>query len=316
MIALRLSRGAFSICAAAAMLTGCGGGHGAGALGMQGLTPAASQSASRRSWMNPGAKSRKLLYVSGGNFNEVFVYTYPKSKLVGTLTGFQYPASPCTDKDGDVWIPNWDGANIVEYAHGGTSVISTLSVPNMTPGDCSVDPTTGNLAVVGYSENSTSGTLAIYVGAKGSPRIVPVDSTGSVSCTYDDKGNLFVDGQGFSEKPPFVFGEVRKGEWKFKPIQLHPVPFQPGAVRWDGKYVAVAVASLFTALLYATAKRPRSAATTSMISTGLAGCGSRATRSSLRICSGRGTIRRLCSTHTQPVASRLAPSRAPTTNRA
>ena len=74
--------------------------------------------------MNPGAKSRKLLHVSGGNFNEVFVYTYPKSKLVGTLTGFQYPASPCTDKDGDVWIPNWDVANIVEYAHGGTSVIS------------------------------------------------------------------------------------------------------------------------------------------------------------------------------------------------
>ena len=97
--------------------------------------------------------------------------------------------------------------------------------------------------MVGYSENSTSGTLAIYVGAKGSPRIVPVDSTRFVSCTYDDKGNLFVDGQGFSEKPPFVFGEVRKGEWKFKPIQLHPVPFQPGAVRWDGKYVAVAVAN-------------------------------------------------------------------------
>jgi hypothetical protein len=249
MNALRLSRAAFSICAAAAMLTGCGGGQSAGTLGMQSLTPPASQSEHQRPWMNPGAKSGKLLYVSGGNFNDVFVYTYTRPKLLGTLTGFQYPASPCTDRNGNVWIPNFKGTTIVEYAHGGTSVISTLSVPNMSPGDCSVDPTTGNLAVVGYGDNSTSGSIstsggiAIYVGAKGSPRIVRVGFPGTSSCTYDDKGNLFVDGQGFSEKPPFVFGEVRKGEWKFKPIRLHPVPFQPGAVRWDGKYVAVAVAN-------------------------------------------------------------------------
>jgi hypothetical protein len=255
MIALRLSRGAFSICAAAAILTGCGGGQGVGALGMQGLTPPASQSARQRSWMSPGAKSGDLLYVSGGSFNDVFVYTYTRPKLVGTLTGFQYPASPCTDRNGNVWIPNFKGTNIVEYAHGGTSVISTLNVPNMSPGDCSVDPTTGNLAVVGYGENSTSGSIAIYVGAKGSPRIVPDDSLGAVSCTYDDQGNLFVDGYGYNSMSPFVFGEVPKGEWKFKAIGLHPIPFQPAAVRWDGKYVAVAV----TGYIYRFAIRDRKA---------------------------------------------------------
>ena len=197
--------------------------------------------------MDPGATRRDLLYVAGGsNSNEVFVYTYPRPKLVGTLTGFKYPVSPCTDRKGNVWIPNYYGANIVEYAHGGTSVISTLSVPNVSPFDCSVDPTTGNLAVVGYGENSTSGSIVIYVGAKGSPRIVPVDFSTTFSCTYDDKGNLYVDGFGWSEMPAFVFGEVAKAEWKFKPIQLNPIPFQPFPVRWDGKYVAVAnIASIY-----------------------------------------------------------------------
>lgn len=242
MIGLRLSRNAFSICTAAAMLFGCGGGQAVGPLTMQGLTPPARRSPHQRSLMNPRAVGGDLLYVSGGFISsDVFVYTYPRPKLTGTLTGFQEPTDPCTDKKGNVWIPDFRAADIVEYAHGGTSAISTLTVPNVSPLDCSVDPITGNLAVVGYGQGSRSGpgSIVIYRRAKGSPRIIPVNFSETSSCTYDDKGNLFVDGFGFSEMPPFVFGEVRNGESKFRTIQLKPIPYQPFPVRWDGKYVAV-----------------------------------------------------------------------------
>ncbi len=40
-----------------------------------------------RSWMDPDAKSKDLLYVTNPGANEVLVYSYPQDKLVGTLGG-------------------------------------------------------------------------------------------------------------------------------------------------------------------------------------------------------------------------------------
>ena len=117
------------------------------------------------------------------------------------------------------------------------------------------------------ARKSTSGTLAIYVSTKGSPRIVPVDSTGSVSCTYDDHGEPLVDGaKALARNLRLCLAKFVRVNGSSNQCSC-TVPSASGvAVRWDGKYVAVAeVAILFTALLYATAKRPRSAATTSMI---------------------------------------------------
>ena len=93
-------------------------------------TAIAAHSNDGRSWMDPDAKTKDLLYVTNPGLNEVLVYSYPQSKLVGTLTQFYFvPDGVCTDKKGDVWIVNNNAQEIVEYKHGGTTQIASLSDP-------------------------------------------------------------------------------------------------------------------------------------------------------------------------------------------
>ena len=103
-----------------------------------------------RSWMAPDAATHALLYVSDYGANDVFVYSYPDDKLVGTLTGFKGADGICVDKKGDVWIVNnnesHSGEDAVEYKHGGKKPIATLEIGAGYAVRCSVDPTTGNLA--------------------------------------------------------------------------------------------------------------------------------------------------------------------------
>ena len=83
-------RYALSSCVAAAMLAGCGGSQPPiGVLGAAPQTSAVARHADRgKSWMLPEAKSKDLLYVSTSD--SVYVFSYPKGTLVGTLTGFDY----------------------------------------------------------------------------------------------------------------------------------------------------------------------------------------------------------------------------------
>lgn len=88
--------------------------------GLQATRPAA-----KRSWMAAGAaKQPNLLYVSNSGSGSVTVYTYLNGGgllLVGTLSGFSLPAGMCTDKAGDVFIPDYGRRKIFEYAHGGST---------------------------------------------------------------------------------------------------------------------------------------------------------------------------------------------------
>lgn len=194
-----------------------------------------------RSWMLPEAKREDLLYVSDGGSGSVLVYSYPKAKLVGKLIPFNSPAGMCADGNGNVWITNFDGRSIVEYAHGGSDPISTLEAPNISPQDCSIDPTSGNLAVVGYGPEKPNvpGSILVYAGARGTPKVYRVKFGETSFCGYDNKGNLFVDGFGYNEQPSFAFGEIPNGGSKFKRISLHYSIGYPGPVQWDGKYVMV-----------------------------------------------------------------------------
>ena len=86
-----------------------------------------------RSWMAPQAKRDSLLYITDVGTNAVYAYSYPKGTLLGTLTGFDAPFGECVDNKGDVFIANIEASNILEYAHGGTSPIATLSDPATSP---------------------------------------------------------------------------------------------------------------------------------------------------------------------------------------
>jgi hypothetical protein len=197
-----------------------------------------------KSWIAPDAKKKDLLYISDQGAGAVYVYSYPKStgkkypKLEGTLTGFDIPQGDCADKAGNVWITNQVPPEIIEYAHGGTSPIATLSDSGY-PAGCSVDPTTGNLAVTNTCSYPSCGTgsVAIYVDAMGTPTLyTDPDITSYFFDSYDNKGNLFVDG---INNGPFQFAELPSGSGTFTNISLNESIGYPGGVQWVGTYVAV-----------------------------------------------------------------------------
>jgi hypothetical protein len=192
--------------------------------------------------MDRKAMKGDLLYLSDGG-GYVYVYSYPKGELVGTLTGLNLPQGECVDKAGDVFITNTNLSQILEYAHGGTEPIATLSDPGEYPVGCAIDPTTGNLAVTNLSAYGSGPTnsVSIYKGATGRPQMfTDPDIYFMFFCGYDKKGNLFVDGQHFGGGGHgFQLAELRAGSSTFVNIAVPVVVDFPGAVQWEGTYVAI-----------------------------------------------------------------------------
>jgi len=223
------------------LLAGCGGSQTTSTLAMMPQTPAGSASGSRRgSWMAPDAKHQDLLYISDLATSDVYVYAYRSGALEGTLTGFSAPHGECVDAAGDVFITNTNAASVLEYAHGGSSPIATIQDPNQSPAGCSIDPTTGTLAVtsVGGTQGSSPGNVAVYKNAKGAPKIYSNASFYSyVKCTFDATGNLFVDGTAHTGN--FEFAELPAGGKTLGTVTLSQSIQIAGAVQWDGKHVAV-----------------------------------------------------------------------------
>ncbi len=189
--------------------------------------------------MVPEAKKTNLLYVSDDK-GKVYIFSYPAGKPMGTLTGFNGPAGLCSDANGDVFIADTGDQNILEYAHGGKQPISTLQDFGAFPNGCSVDPTTGNLAVTNYSSNPVGpGSVAIYSGAQGSPTFYTADNFNVyLFCGYDGKGNLYIDGLNSGTTQPLL-AELPSGGTSFTGIALDRSIGLLGAIQWDGKNVAV-----------------------------------------------------------------------------
>ncbi len=181
--------------------------------------------------MLPDAPSQDLLYVS--NLKRVTVYSYPHGRLEGSIEGFYGAQGECLDKKGDVFVTNLGTNQIIAYAHGAWKPLRALP-GHALPEGCSVNPLTGDLAAA-----DSDGTIAIYQNARGKPRIdthSPLKQ--AFSCSYDDHGNLFVDGvRGDSSK--FMLLELPKSGGGLKPVTLDQRMGYPGGVQWDGKYLAV-----------------------------------------------------------------------------
>jgi len=239
MMRLGFGRQALGIGLAVALLAGCGGQT--SSPGTMGLMPS-GRAAHGGSWMKPGTSGSDLLYVSSRH-GDVYVFTYPGGTPVGTLTGFENPLGVCSDKNGNVWItntkPSGTSGYLLEYAHGSTSPIAMLSDPNEAPQDCSVDATTGNLAVAnGCDGGSCNATIGIYVNAQGTPTLYstnpPMGAPYTIS--YDGAGDVFVVGFEGVYKQGITW--LPKGGSTVKVFPLRPHVF-PRGVRWDGKYLVI-----------------------------------------------------------------------------
>jgi DNA-binding beta-propeller fold protein YncE len=182
-----------------------------------------------------------LLYVTDTITNDLYVFSYPKGKLLQTIPYLNVPAGECVDATGNVFVTNTGGSEILKFAHGGTTAIATLKDPGFFPIGCAIDPASGNLAVANFApSSSTRGNVVIYKHAKGRPtgNYTDPNMSNMQLCAYDDKGNLFVDGSGLSSYS-FAFAELPKGGKKLKDIALdQPITFG-GGVAWDGAHVTV-----------------------------------------------------------------------------
>jgi hypothetical protein len=189
-----LNRFALSFCVMIIMLAGCS--RSQPLIGAPGATPTRNKLESRAPRVNTG--NDDLIYASGPF--ETYILSYKSGMVVNTIDTTNEEGL-CSDKHGNVFAPHVNF--IYEYAHGGTTPIATLGDEGYRPVGCSVDPTTENLAVANYrtsAMSSQAGNIAIYKRSKGNPEFYsePVIQY-YLSCSYDDVGNLFLDGRNASE---------------------------------------------------------------------------------------------------------------------
>jgi hypothetical protein len=229
---------AISSSALAAILAGCGAVQ--PSVPAQGAAPqsgaAAANTLRDRSWMRPEEEGSDLLYASDSAGDSVYVFTYPAGKLVGTLSGFDQPVGECVDNVRNVWIVNSYLAELVEYAHGGTTPIATLDDADGNPEACAVSPITGDVAVT----NPFPGNVGVYHGASGSPTIyADADFTHYAYPAYDSAGNLFVDGDGSSHG---LLAELAVDSESLSTITID-APIAPSSMQWVSPYLVVANAA-------------------------------------------------------------------------
>jgi hypothetical protein len=185
-----------------------------------------------------------LLYYTDDSNDAVWVMTYPLDKQIGSLNGLQGdPEAICSDTSGNVYVPQFRGGHnsiVAVYAHGALNPFLTMSAPG-EPTACSVDPSTGNLAVAIYTYNPTQYPtgVAIYAHATGTPTLLTDARFQEMSaCGYDDSGNLYVAGVDNSED--FAMDELPAGSTTFR--KLTPPSgltngFLPRTLQWDGRYM-------------------------------------------------------------------------------
>jgi hypothetical protein len=191
------------------------------------------------------------------------------SQCYGPSYGFADCAPPyealgnCVDKNQDVYVADGLAQGVWEYAHDQIVPINFLSDPGNVPWSCSVDPTTGNVAVSNY-ETITGGSGSVYVYPGGSANWTPYYNIGLYPMYqdwfigYDNKGNLFNDGPCpllptslclIPDSPSGSYyyievNELKKGASYFSTLTMIGVPLTtiqyPGQIQWDNiRYIDV-----------------------------------------------------------------------------
>ena len=238
------SRNALVIGAAVIALAGCGGSQlpiGAPAAAQQSVRqslpfPAASRAAIARLPARRLSSNGDLVYLTTAR--AVIIVSYPQGQIVGSIPWYSQSSYICSDpNDGNVFIP--EGDTIYEYAHGGTSPIATLSgLAGYNVAGCSVDPTTGNLAVATTLINGSSakGAVLVYPGAKGAPTSYTDKKLHLFDYpAYDDAGNLFVTSD--TRAGGFRIAELPVGKGQFRHITLPGDFIFLDKIQWYGGYL-------------------------------------------------------------------------------
>ncbi len=252
---LAIIRYAAGTVAAVATFAGCtneapvgyGGAGGAGGIDVVALSNPMSVAPVRhmnrgRSWIRPGPGKQWLIYAADNASGTIDIYNYrvKAGKLYGQITGLASPYGECTDDAGDVYVADTTTAKISEYAHGGITPIATATDGYGIPLGCSVDPTTGNVAVSNFSGPGSTGAggVDIFAGGLGGSQSNYTNANlyHVYPGAYDPHGNLFVQATEYSG--PAAFAELPAEAKTFTMLTGLKIDF-PGSVEWDGYYLAV-----------------------------------------------------------------------------
>jgi hypothetical protein len=241
---------ASTFCAVALLLAACA----PQGRGSPPMLPSSSGPTARKAffgdWMAQGVRDdalRKadLLYISDGN-GEVTVYDFLQKTLVGELTHFVQPLGECVDAGGNVFIADHGRQELLEYAHGGKRPLKRIVVAPYEPYGCSVDPSSGTLAVANDRGNAANGNIELFAAGQGSPMAIYSDPNVPVfeSCAFDNKGNLLATNGQAGNRNASAFAWLPKGGHKLIDINIPgPSPSSEWTyvqgVGWDGLYWAI-----------------------------------------------------------------------------
>jgi hypothetical protein len=215
------------------VLSGCGGNS---------VQPATEASSTMPVAPPPGHSigGGSLIYASDYGTNALDFYSYRTGKPEGQITsGVSGPQGLCSDANGNVFLTNTNDTNVLEFKHGGTSSIKTLSTSGEYPSACAVSSKrTLAVAAICNSESCGEGALMLFANEMGSPTTVSCPNIYRYySDAYDNKDNLFVTGEDASFN--FAFCEVPRGSSSGIAITFGTSPAFPGGVAWDGRYIAL-----------------------------------------------------------------------------
>lgn len=181
---------------------------------------------------------RPLLYVSDAGNDNVSFFTYPKLKLVGTLSGFGAVRGLCGNKGGDVYVVDAQNDEVIRYKHGATAPSKILYDQGYHPNGCAIDPVTGKMAVTLTAQSGGPGVLALFTHAGGRPVYYGTANIATPAyCAFDNQGNLFIDGT--DKNGNFAFGEMPVDYHTVFTVTLNQAIAVPGGIQWDGSYIAV-----------------------------------------------------------------------------
>lgn len=205
-----------------------------------GVVPA--QHILKRSWIDPRwgndlrdphHKKQKLLYLSDLEYGSLDIVNYKTGAAVGQVAGFEYPYGDCSDKNGNVYVADFDQEEGFEIQAGTTTVINSWPTGGEAIG-CSV---------------SNSGDVAFSNFYPGGVKIVAGPDAGASypgpgydwPAGYDNKGNLFVMCNYVAPCSNPHLAELPAGsdQWILLNFSASSITF-PSGIEWDGKYLAMA----------------------------------------------------------------------------
>lgn len=187
---------------------------------------------------------RKFWYIASFYDSTVNVYTLPGLVSKGTLSGTSEEQGLCTKGTGTFWVANSGGDDLLEYDYKGTTVIKTLTESVGEPAGCSVDPTTGNVAMSVLFDPY----VLVWTGGTGTYTQMDDSLSETWFVAYDGSGDLFANG--YTTSGAVGLAELTKGSTTWKTLSLNQTIGFPGGIQWDGKYLAYGDQSLDANALY------------------------------------------------------------------